>query len=171
MQKYISATSDFTKSIQTDINHYVIRDRINDTRSRQKLDLISKNILTRKKPPELVFEDISTFDAKNPIVGSLLREVDLKKQTDTDFIKSLPSQPVKEFEKKKRLDKLHNKKRLHRKITITTITMMEEVEAEEIFSLLVHLVLKIKMIRLSLKCRILTIFLICCLKSMICDKD
>ena len=77
VQKYISATSDFTKSIQTDINHYVIRDRINDTRSRQKLDLISKNILTRKNPPELVFEDISTFDAKNPIVGSLLREVDL----------------------------------------------------------------------------------------------
>ena len=77
VQKYISATSDFTKSIQTDINHYVIRDRINDTRSRQKLDLISKNILTRKNPPELVFEDISTLDAKNPIVGSLLREVDL----------------------------------------------------------------------------------------------
>ena len=110
VQKYISATSDFTKSIQTDINHYVIRDRINDTRSRQKLDLISKNILTRKKPPELVFEDISTFDAKNPIVGSLLREVDLKKQTDTDFIKSLPSQPVKEFEKKKDLISYTTKK-------------------------------------------------------------
>ena len=110
VQKYISATSDFTKSIQTDINHYVIRDRINDTKSRQKLDLISKNILTRKKPPELVFEDISTFDAKNPIVGSLLREVDLKKQTDTDFIKSLPSQPVKEFETKKDLISYTTKK-------------------------------------------------------------
>ena len=110
VQKYISATSDFTKSIQTDINHYVIRDRINDTRSRQKLDLNSKNILTRKNPPELVFEDISTFDAKNPIVGSLLREVDLKKQTDSDFIKSLPSQPVKEFETKKDLISYTTKK-------------------------------------------------------------
>ena len=28
---------------------------------------------------ELVFEDISTFDPENPIVGSLLREIDLKK--------------------------------------------------------------------------------------------
>ena len=54
---------------------------------------------------ELVFEDVSTFDAENPIVESLLREIDLKKkQADSDFIKSLPSQPGKEFEIKKRLD-------------------------------------------------------------------
>ena len=54
-----------------------------------------------------MFEDISTFDAENPIVGSLLRELDLKKkQSDSDFIKSLPSQPGKEFEIKKRLDRL-----------------------------------------------------------------
>ena len=40
-------------------------------------------------------------------MGSLLREIDLKKkQTDSDFIKSLPSHPGKEFEIKKRLYKL-----------------------------------------------------------------
>ena len=69
VQKYILATSDFAKSIQTDINHYVTRDRINDGSFRQKLDLISKNILRRQNPLELVFEDISTFDAENPILG------------------------------------------------------------------------------------------------------
>ena len=107
VQKYILATSDFAKSIQTGINHYVTRDRINDASFRQKLDPISKNILRRQNPLELVFEDISTFDAENPIVGSLLRELDLKKkQSDSDFIKSLPSQPGKEFEIKKRLDRL-----------------------------------------------------------------
>ena len=107
VQKYILATSDFAKSIQTGINHYVTRDRINDASFRQKLDPISKNILRRQNPLELVFEDISTFDAENPTVGSLLRELDLKKkQSDSDFIKSLPSQPEKEFEIKKRLDRL-----------------------------------------------------------------
>ena len=107
VQKYILATSDFAKSIQTDINHYVTRDRINDASFRQRLDPISKNILRRQNPLELVFEDISTFDAKNPIVGSLLREIDIKKkQSDSDFIKSLPSHPGKEFEIKKRLDRL-----------------------------------------------------------------
>ena len=58
VQKYILATSDFAKSIQTDINHYVIRDRTNDASFRQKLDPISKNILRRQNPLELVFEDI-----------------------------------------------------------------------------------------------------------------
>ena len=56
------------KSIQTDIKHYVTRDRINDASFRQRLDPISKNILRRQNPLELVFEDISTFDAENPIV-------------------------------------------------------------------------------------------------------
>ena len=39
------ATSDFAKDMQTDINHYVTRDRINNASFRQKLDPISKNIL------------------------------------------------------------------------------------------------------------------------------
>ena len=81
VQKYILARSDFAKGIQTDINHYVTRDRINDASFRQILDPISKNILRRQNPLELVFKDISTFDAENPIVGSLLREIDLKKKT------------------------------------------------------------------------------------------
>ena len=112
VQKYILATSDFAKSIQTDINHYVTRDRINDASFRQKLDPISKNILRRQNPLELVFEGISTFDAENPVVGSLLREIDLnKKQTDSDFIKSLPSHPGKKFEILKLLDRLRGIKR------------------------------------------------------------
>ena len=81
------------------MHHYVTRDRINDATFRQKLDPISKNILRRQNPLELVFEDISTFDAENSIVGSLLREIDFNKnQIDSDFIKSLPSHPGKEFE-------------------------------------------------------------------------
>ena len=67
VQKYILVTSDFAKSIQTDINHYVTRDRINDASFRQILDPISKNILRRQNPLELVFKDISTFDAEREI--------------------------------------------------------------------------------------------------------
>ena len=81
VQKYISATSDFAKSIQTDINHYVTRDRINNASFRQRLVPISKNIFKGQNPLKLVFEDISNFDAENPIVGSLLREIDVKKKT------------------------------------------------------------------------------------------
>ena len=57
VQKYILATSDFAKDIQTDINHYVTRDRINKASFKQKFDPISKNILRRQNPLELVFQD------------------------------------------------------------------------------------------------------------------
>ena len=53
------------------------RDRINNDSYRQKLNPISKNILKRQNPLELVFDDISTFNAENPIVAFLLREIDV----------------------------------------------------------------------------------------------
>ena len=37
----------------------------------KKLNPINKNILRRQNQLELVFQDISTFDAEYPIVGSL----------------------------------------------------------------------------------------------------
>ena len=63
-QNYTLATSDFTKGIQTDINHYMTRDRTNNASLRQKLNPLSKNILRRENTLELFFEDISTFDAR-----------------------------------------------------------------------------------------------------------
>ena len=78
VQKHILATSDFAKGMQTDIHYYVTRDGL--IMLRQKLDPISKNILRRQNPLELVFEDISTSDAENPIIGSWLRELDVGKK-------------------------------------------------------------------------------------------
>ena len=148
--------------------------RTNDASFRQKLDPISKNISKRQNPLELVFEEISTFYAENPIVGSLLREIDLnEKQTDSDFIKSLPSHPGKEFEIQKKLDKLCHIKRFNKKMTIIIIIIIiiiMEVEVVEIFLLLVQLPLKIKIIHLSLKHLLLTISLIRRPKSMIWNK-
>ena len=56
------------------------RDRINNASFSEKLDPIVNNILRKQNPLELVFEDISTFDAENPIIGSLLRELEVKKR-------------------------------------------------------------------------------------------
>ena len=97
VQKYILATSDFSKGMQSNINHYVTKDRINNASFQQKLDRISKNILRRQNPFELVFEDISTFDAENPIVGSLLRELDVGKVLASDLIKQVPGPPDQDF--------------------------------------------------------------------------
>ena len=82
VQKYIFATSDFAKSIQTDINHYVTRDRINDASFRQKLDPISKNILRRQNPLELVFEDISLLLMQRIQLLLLVQRNRLEQKTD-----------------------------------------------------------------------------------------
>ena len=56
---------------------------------------------------ELVFGDISTFDAENPIVGSLLRELDVgKKDVAGDLIKKAPGPPGLDFVIQNRLNKL-----------------------------------------------------------------
>ena len=70
VQKYILGNSDF----------YLTRDKISNASFRQRLDPISKNILRRQNPLELIFEDISIFDTENPIDGSLLRELDVGKK-------------------------------------------------------------------------------------------
>ena len=75
---------------------------------RQKLDPISKNILRRQNPLELVFEDISTSDAENPIIGSWLRELDVgKKNVASDLIKKkVPGPSGLDFLIRNRLNKL-----------------------------------------------------------------
>ena len=110
VQKYILATSDFAKGMQSDINKYVTKGIINNASFRQKVDLISKNIIRRQYPLELVFEDISTFDIENPIVGSLLKEIDVgKKDTASELIKKSPRAPGVNFTIRRRLDKLKDR--------------------------------------------------------------
>ena len=51
-----------------------------------------------QNPVEDVFGDVSTFDAKNPIVGSLLRELDVrKKDIACELIKKAARQPEIDF--------------------------------------------------------------------------
>ena len=96
--------------MQTDINHYVTRDRINNVRFRQKLDPISENIIRRENPLELVFEDISTFDAENPIIGSLLKELDIgKKYVASELVKKAPRPPIFDDYLENGLNKLKNR--------------------------------------------------------------
>ena len=93
--------------MQTDINHYVTKDRLKNASFRQKPDPISNNILRRQNILELVFEDISMFDTENPIVGSLLREIDIgKKDVASDLKKKAPGPPGLGFTIQNRLNKL-----------------------------------------------------------------
>ena len=110
VQKYSLATGDFAKGMQTNINHYVTKGRLNNASFRPKPDPISKNILRRQNPLEFVLEDISTFDAKNPIVGSLLRELDVrKKDVASHLIEIAREPPGLDFTIQNRLNKLNER--------------------------------------------------------------
>lgn len=111
VQKYILVTSDFAKGMQADINNYVTSDRINNASFRQKRDPIKKNVLRRQNPLEIVFGDIWTFDSENPIIGSLLKELDGgKKLTAGDLVKRASGPLGVDFGIRNRLNKLRERK-------------------------------------------------------------
>ena len=80
VKNVLLATSKYEKQIQEDSDPYITRDRLNDGNFRRKLDPIAKDVIRKENPIELVFKHISTFDAINPIVGSLLKEIHIGKK-------------------------------------------------------------------------------------------
>ena len=55
----------------------------------------------------MFFEDISTFDAENPIIGSLIRELNVKKKVlANDVIKGALTPPSRDYEIQNRFNRL-----------------------------------------------------------------
>ena len=80
VQNFLLGTSEYVSDIQSDIDLFVTRGRFNEASIRHKLDPIEKSVWRTKNPLALLFKDVATFDAQNPIIGSLLREIDLAKK-------------------------------------------------------------------------------------------
>ena len=56
------------------------------------VDPIEKNVWKKENALELLFKDVSNFDAENPVIGSLLRKIDVgKKDTLSNFLKKAPN--------------------------------------------------------------------------------
>ena len=79
IKNFLQGTSEYARDIQSDIDLYVTRGRHNQASFRCKLDPIEKNVWRTENPLALLFKDVANFDAQNPIIGSLLREIDLGK--------------------------------------------------------------------------------------------
>ena len=79
LKTFLLGTSDYARSIQSGIDLYVTRGRHNQASFCRKLDSIEKSIWRTENPLALLFKDVATFDAQNPVIGSLLREIDLGK--------------------------------------------------------------------------------------------
>ena len=75
VRNYLLATTEFVQKIESDIDLYIIRDRLNQASFQRKLDPIAKNIIRNQNPLELVFKNVKHFDGRNPEIGSLIREI------------------------------------------------------------------------------------------------
>ena len=62
VRNYLLATTEFVQKIESDIDLYIIRDRLNQASFQRKLDPIAKNIIRNQNPLELVFKNIKHFD-------------------------------------------------------------------------------------------------------------
>ena len=95
IKNFLLGTSDYARGIQSDIELYVTRGRHNQASFCRKLDPIEKSIWRTENPLALLFKNVANFDMQNPVIGSLLREIDLgKRSKNSDLIKkSLPKTP------------------------------------------------------------------------------
>ena len=80
VQNFLLRTSEYANDIQSDIDLFVTKGRFNEASIRHKLDPIVKSVWKTENPLVLLFKDVATFDAQNPIIGSLLRKTDLAKK-------------------------------------------------------------------------------------------
>ena len=87
IKNFLLGTSDYARGIQSGIELYVTRGRHNQASFHHKLDPIEKSVWRTEKPLALLFKDIANFDVQNPVIGSLLRDIDLgKRSTNSDLI-------------------------------------------------------------------------------------
>ena len=65
------------RNMTTSTGNLLVTDaRLNDVDVRNKLNPVYKNFLQRQNPYEIVFRDISKFNWQNPIIESLLTEIE-----------------------------------------------------------------------------------------------
>ena len=80
VKNFLLANSDYGQEIQSDIESpgkTLREEKHNEASFRRKLDPIEKNIWRKEIPLVLLFKNVSNFDAQNPVIGSLLREIDI----------------------------------------------------------------------------------------------
>ena len=90
LQKWLLATSDFSREIQEDVNAIVgHHENFNNAVIRRALDLKNAGVFQNPNPLTVVFCDIKKFDVQNPIIGKLATQVKASKLTEDQISKNI----------------------------------------------------------------------------------
>ena len=91
VKKFLLAIRNFGEERQGELDLYVTNNRLNEASFRRRLDLISKNFIRNKNPIELLFKNVKHFDARNTVIGSLIKEIAIgKKKRLRKFLDEAP---------------------------------------------------------------------------------
>ena len=123
VKKFLLTTSDFGNEIQGELNLYRMDGTLNSAIFRRKLDPISKNVIRNESPIEFLFKNLKHFDAQNPVIGNLIKEIDIGKKKDlSKILKGAPG--IIDLELMLRLKGLEMIKHLTLTVTIIMITII-----------------------------------------------
>ena len=129
LQKYLMATSLLKDSIQDSLNMIVSDDgKLNDAAMRRQLDTKFPSIMDKSIPINTIFKDQAKFDTQNPIISSLLTQIEIrKKQKEKDVLKKLATAPsMKDLTIAEHLQRLSQFNR--NRPAVATTTMMKAME-------------------------------------------
>ena len=75
MQKYLLATGILKDSIQDSLDMIVTDGKFNNVSVRRVLDTKYLSVMKKANPIDNVFKDKAQFDTQNPIIGTLLTQI------------------------------------------------------------------------------------------------
>ena len=107
LQKYLLATGLLQDSIQQSLDMIVTDGGFNNAEARIELDLKYSIIMKKRNPIDVVFKDKTKFDGQNPIIGSLVAQVQENKTNEKVILNQLNVGPsAKNIEPAEHLTKL-----------------------------------------------------------------
>ena len=93
LQKYLLETGLLKDSIQDSLDMIVTNGKLNDASVRRALDTKYLSVMKKSNPMDFVFKDKAKFDTQNPIIGTLLTQIQSGKTNEKVIEKQLRGAP------------------------------------------------------------------------------
>ena len=93
LQKYLLATDLMQDTIQENLNIIVTNGSFNNVFIRIEMDTKYPSVMKKSNPINVVFKDEAKFDVQNPVVGSLIAQVQENKKKEREYLKQLSKVP------------------------------------------------------------------------------
>ena len=93
MQKYLMATGLMQDTIQENLNMVVTDGGFNNASIRRELDTKYPFVMKNSNPIHVVFKDKAKFYVQNPVVSSLIAQVQENKAREREYLKQLGQAP------------------------------------------------------------------------------